>query len=419
MASRRRSEQVRRQNPGPALTVQDQWFDANLRHQIGLLRFQKGLSRRVNELLDATEKDLRRAIRDRLRRLQGTDLTTTASIERMRRLIAEVEQIRAVAHDQIGPLVIREITALATAEPAILDGLLKTVVPVQINTTLPTARRLRAIVTHQPFEGRTLRHWTEKFKRDDLERIVNQIRIGLTQGESVPEISRRVVGSRSAKGKDGITEFTRRDAEAIVRTTANGVANKAAEQYFVENEDFFDDVLFVATLDGNTTPICRRYDGKRFKINEGKFPPLHVRCRSRRVPILDAEALGNRPSKPVNTRRMLREFAKSKGWDRVPRSRKDLPYGTKGEFDAFRRTRTRELISRVPAKVDYGTWLRRQPASFQEDVLGKAKARLFRRGGLKIEKFVDESGAERTLAELARSDADAFVAAGLDPEDFL
>jgi SPP1 gp7 family putative phage head morphogenesis protein len=419
MASRRRSEQVRRQSPGLPRNAQDEWFDGMIRHQIGLLRFQKGLSRRVNGLLDATEKDLRRAIRDRLRRLRGTDLTTTANIERMRFLLREVEQIRDVAHTQIATLLPQEMTALAMAEATFLDGALRTVVPVQLNTTLPTGRRLRAIVTHQPFEGRTLKHWVEKFRRDDLEKIANQIRVGLTQGESIPEITRRVVGTRSLKGRDGITAFSRRDAEAIIRTTANGIANKAAEEYFVENEEFFDDVLFVATLDGNTTPICRSLDGKRYKINEGKFPPLHVRCRSRRVSVLDAEALGRRPSKPVNTRRMLREFSKSKGWDRVPRSRKDLPHGTKGEFDAFRRTRTRELIGRVPAKVDYETWLRRQPVAFQEDVLGKAKARLFRRGDLKLTKFVDESGAERTLSELARSDADAFVLAGLDPERFL
>ena len=81
--------------------------------------------------------------------------------------------------------------------------------------------------------------------------------------------------------------------------------------------------------------------------------------------------------------------------------------------------RTRELIGRVPAKVDYQTWLGRQSATFQDDVLGVTKGRLFRRGNLPLDRFVDANDLEKTLTELARSDADAFIAAGLDPEDFL
>ena len=44
---------------------------------------------------------------------------------------------------------------------------------------------------------------------------------------------------------------------------------------------------------------------------------------------------------------------------------------------------------------------------------------MFRRGGLTMDRFVDRNGREFSLDELARSDADAFRAAGLDPSDFL
>ena len=116
---------------------------------------------------------------------------------------------------------------------------------------------------------------------------------------------------------------------------------------------------------------------------------------------------------------MLREYAKQADLDKVPTSRADLPRGHKGKFDAFARPRTRELIGRVPAKVDYETWLRRQSAAFQDDVLGKTKGRLFRRGDLPLDRFVDRLDAEKTLAELAKSDASAFELAGLDPSEFL
>jgi hypothetical protein len=73
----------------------------------------------------------------------------------------------------------------------------------------------------------------------------------------------------------------------------------------------------------------------------------------------------------------------------------------------------------VPAKTTYQQWLRTQPVAFQNEVLGVKKARLYRQGGLTLDKFVTPQGREYTLTELARRERDAFTAAGLDPEDFL
>ena len=99
-------------------------------------------------------------------------------------------------------------------------------------------------------------------------------------------------------------------------------------------------------------------------------------------------------------------------------SRGALPRGHRGAFDQYSRGRVRELTGQVPANVNYETFLRRQSVEFQEDVLGKTKARLFRRGDLSLDKFVNRRGDELTLQELARREAQAFRDAGLDPDDF-
>lgn len=420
MATRRSTAATRavdRQVPGTPNTSNEAFFDAMLRHQIGLLRMSKGLGRRVRELLDASEADLRAAIRNRLRGQTG--LTTSANVQRLQRLLEEIRKIRGQAHRDVAALFQKELRKLAAAEAAFIDGIFKTVIPVRVSTTLPAPELLRSIVTVRPFEGKILREWAQDIRRADIARIEAQIRIGLVQGESIPDIARRITGTVRLRGQDGVTQITRRDAEGLARTATNAIANQSRREYFKENAEFFDQELYVATLDAATTPICRSLDGTRFPIDEGRFPPLHFRCRSLRVAILDADPLGRRPSKPVHEKRLLREFAEAEGIEPVPRSRKDLPRGTKGSFDAFSRTRTRELIGRVPAKVDYQTWLGRQSAAFQDDVLGKTKGALFRRGGLTLDRFVDANDLEKTLDELARSDADAFVAAGFDPEDFL
>ena len=153
---------------------------------------------------------------------------------------------------------------------------------------------------------------------------------------------------------------------------------------------------------------------------EGPIPPLHFRCRSLRVGLLDPEPIGKRPSKPVHEKGLLREYSKEVGLDKVPTRRALLPRGHKGKFDDFKRVRTRELIGRTAAKTNYQTWLKRQSAAFQDDVLGKTKGALFRRGGLELDAFVDPvSFKEVTLADLARTEAAVFESIGLDPADFL
>ena len=72
----------------------------------------------------------------------------------------------------------------------------------------------------------------------------------------------------------------------------------------------------------------------------------------------------------------------------------------------------------MPAKVNYQEWLGRQSYQFQNDVLGVNRARLFRDGKVPLDRFVDKSGRQYTLAELARRDRQAFLDAGLDPAGF-
>lgn len=422
MATKRKktkaTKAVDRQVPGKPSTSNEAFFDALLRHQIGLLRLSKGLGRQIRELLDATEKDMRAEIRDRLRNQTG--LTTSSSVKRLKKLLNQLGKIRGQAHSDMFTLLRKDLRNLAVAEAGFVDGLFKTVIPVQVSTTLPAPDLLRGIVTVRPFEGRVLRQWSRKIRRDDIDRIEAQVRIGLVQGESIPDISRRITGTVALRGRNGVTEITRRNAEGLARTATNAIANQVRREYFKENREFFEQELYVATLDGVTTPICRSLDGKRYPIDKGRFPPIHFNCRSIRVAILDADPLGRRPMKPVTERGLVREFAKQNDLGRITGlRRRNLPRGTKGAFDDFARGRTRELIGRAPAKVDYQTWLGRQSKTFQDDVLGKAKGRLFRRGKLPLDRFVDENDLEKTLTELARSDADAFIAAGLDPGDFL
>ena len=69
------------------------------------------------------------------------------------------------------------------------------------------------------------------------------------------------------------------------------------------------------------------------------------------------------------------------------------------------------MNGQVPDTLTYDGWLRKQSPEFQDEVLGKAKADLFR-GGLTMDKFVDlKSQHEFTLDELRQREPDAWRAA--------
>lgn len=391
-------------------------FNAMVRHQIYVLRLSGHVRNRITSLLNATEDDIARQIRDRLRNAQG-GLTSPTELRRLETLLRIIRTTRTRAWEQVNKAWAEELLSIASQEPELMARMVAATSPVVVDTVLPSARLLRSIVLSRPFEGRTLRSWASSIQAEDMRRIENAIRMGMIAGEPSATIARRVVGTARLAGVDGMTEITRRQAAAITRTAVNHVANHARAAFFAENRDIFEEEQYVATLDSRTTPVCRANDGKRFKIGKGPQPPLHFSCRSLRVPVLLGEALGNRPAKPSTERQLLREFAERRGI-KAPGSRADLPHGTKGAFDAFARRRVRELTGQVPGKMTYQEWLSRQSAAFQEDVLGKTRAQLFREGRLPLDRFVNRSGDELTLAQLARREADAFRAAGLDPDDF-
>jgi hypothetical protein len=115
-------------------------------------------------------------------------------------------------------------------------------------------------------------------------------------------------------------------------------------------------------------------DGKRFKINDPKRPryPLHLNCRCRYVP--------------------------------VTRSWRDMGF----DIDELPPVARASMNGQVSGTETFETWLKRQSAAVQDETLGRTRGALFRRGGLKISRFVDQKGNQLTLDELREREASAF-----------
>nr|WP_281421478.1 minor capsid protein [Chelatococcus asaccharovorans] len=222
---------------------------------------------------------------------------------------------------------------------------------------VPSAATLRSLVTSRPFQGRFLKDWAAGLERATLDRVKQQILIGITEGEGIDQMIRRLRGTRAASFKDGVFEINRRSAEMVVRTAVNHVTNAAHNATLQENIQLFPRYRWVSVLDGRTSPICRARAGQIYETGKGPVPPGHPNCRSTIV---------------------------------------GVPRGSKRE-----------------SELAYDAWLRRQPGEVVKDILGPTKAKLFLDGELKIDRFVNRAGEELTLVEIQKREAEAWARAGL------
>lgn len=394
----------------------EELLDAMMRHQIGLLRYSGGLRNRIWELLDASESDLRARVALYAGR---AGLETPQGVKNLGKLLAALRETRKGAWSNVRSTWFEEMRSLAQSEPLFLREVITSILPVEVTMKLPPPEVLREIVNSRPFEGKALKEWARKLEADDIAGMERQVKIGLSQGEHPNAIARRLVGRKRLAGRDGFTQVTRRNAAAVSRTVSAGIAAEGRRELLLANSDILTAELFVATLDSRTTPICQSYSGTQYKVGEGPRLPLHFGERSLYAPVIDGQVIGERPAKDYSEAQLVREYAQEKGLNPRLRRRKSLPKGHKGSFDAFKRARVRELTGTVPATTTYPDFLRRQSAAVQDDILGPTKGALFRRGGLSLDKFVEESGRELTLAELAARHEGAFLAANLNPSDFL
>ncbi len=401
-----------------ALSVQDQISDALIRHRVGVERAAGGIRNLITKVLDDSEPSLRRRIFDRLRKHSGG--FSIANEMRVRALFADVRRIRGAAFRRMWPVWRDELAKMAAQEPAIMEGILRTTSPTRLGRMrLPDDRSMRALVTRRPFQGRVLRQWATNLRATDVRAIQDQIRIGLAQGETIQQITGRVVGNRAFSGRNGITALTRKHAETITKTAAAHYTNTARRAFFEENPDLVKFEAFVAELDRRTTETCFSLHGKVKPVGQLPVPPLHFRCRSNLTAAVNPKGRMSDPRrmKDQTEKLMLREFSRKHGLGSVL-DRASLPRGFKGQFDAFSRSEMQRLIGPRPKLVSGDEWLRRQSNAFLRDTLGPTRARLLR-AGMGTRQMIRRLG-ERPipLRDLGRMNAEQFRAAGLDPEDF-
>ena len=156
-------------------------------------------------------------------------------------------------------------------------------------------------------------------------------------------------------------------AKTIARTVQTAVSAEIRETTFDENDDVVKGYEWVSVLDTRTSDICKALDGVKYDLDDPKRrkPPAHPNCRSTITPVL-------------------------KSW-------KELGL----DFDELEDSTRRDMNGKaVSSELNYGEWLKTQPASVQDEALGKAKADLFRKNDLDMKDFVNRIGEPLTVEQV-------------------
>ncbi len=347
--------------------------DAFTRHALDLLRVEAGLRREIVALLTALEGELVAA-------LAKIDPTGPARqsyrAKRLETLLDQVRETIRASYRESDKRLTGALRELAEIEAQFAVKALNEATVSQLFAGLLTIEQARSLVAGVLVQGAPVAEWWSRQAGDTLQRFTDQMRLGIAQGETSADLIRRVRGgTKGGELVPGFMQISRRNAESLVRSATQAVAERARGFVYAANSDLIAAVVWTSTLDMRTTTECKVRDGLRYTV-EGKRPighsvpwsggpgALHWGCRS-----------ASRPE--------------TKSWRDLGIKVSDLPPGTRASMNG-----------QVAADLTFETWLARQPKAAQDAALGAGRADLWRSGKITFRDLLDANGRELNVAEL-------------------
>ncbi len=338
-------------------TVNQQILDDAIRHAVYLEQFKAG---QVRDLIKLFNKEIEP---DMLKQIDSR-LEGSLSRKRQEEVIVACNEICDAGYAKINRKLSGSLKDFSVTEAAWVTSALQKAVPLNIDFRTPSLSVLENLVTTSPINGQMMDSLLKTLSDSTKNKIAQQIRIGIVEGESVDAIVRRIGGTRANGYNDGVFAASRRSLKAIVRTSVSGVSNNVRDKLYAENDDVIKGVMYVATLDTRTTVTCAALDGQEFKIGEGPRPPMHINCRSTTVSVL-------------------------KSWKELGIDLEEAPESTRASMNG-----------QVPAKQNFGEWLKGRSVGEQEKILGVNKAKLFREGYVSSQELINQDYQPISLEKL-------------------
>ena len=345
-------------------------FDYLVHEQISSGRYASQQVASIVSLLNQADKDI-------IAKIQAHGKNGTFTAYRLKSLLKEIKQTIDDAYWEMEKQLHEEMGGYALHVAETTTAMFAAQIPVKFSFVGLSDEQLAAIIDKTPISvGKDKKLLLEEIFQSIAagkeEAIRGALRLGMVEGESVPEMVRRLIGTKANRYTDGIMESSRRAAEAIVRTTVIHTGNQATQQTYLNNADVLKGWIYVATLDSRTCPVCFSDSGKTFPLKSGPVPPRHINCRCFSAPQI-------------------------KTWKELGIDMEELP-------PSYRASKN----GPVKSDISFDDWLRGQDTATQVELLGKTRAKLFADGGLKLDKLTDASGKLYTLDTLKQTQKAAF-----------
>lgn len=355
------------------MTANDKLLDDAISEALAQQGLANNVARRMINLLNKADSDLMAQITKALESLPADSF----KVARLQKVLQSAREINDAVYAKLNSEMTEELKGVSAYELEHQTAILNTALAGVIELERVAPQQVYAAAMAQPFQGRLLKGWFSTLAEEQMKAISDAIAIGYTENETISQIVTRIRGTKALNYKDGVLITKKRNAEAIVRTAISHVSSFSSTQLFKANNNVIKGLKWVATLDSRTTLICASRDGKVYPVDKAPVIPAHFNCRSSLTPVL-------------------------KSWREMGLNVNELPESTRASLDG-----------QIPAETTYQEWLIKKPSEFQNKVLGDTKGKLFRDGGLKLDRFVNRAGYEYTIDELRARDAQAFKRAGL------
>lgn len=312
-------------------------FDANV-DRAGMLRlFERGLSNKVDAVLDEHAERLDESLR-----------RSGAYRAEVRRAERELRNVSRVSFFQL-------MKDQASFQAQVLDSSIGRI------WRPKTPSISEAFMLSLPLaDNDTLEEGWARFSKNERRRLEQTIRRGIAQGKTQQEIATMV-------RRGNIHKISRNHSLALVTTATTSVVAQADHAVYAANGRALKGWQYVAVLDTNTTEVCRGRDGRTYKVNQREFlPPAHFRCRSTTTPVFKSwEDIAKLENAAQVRKRNLAKLS--------PRQ--------KAYYDGL-----------TPLRESYDTWLKRQPTMVQLKHLGDyRKVQLLNEGKITVNKFTNDN----------------------------
>lgn len=314
-------------------TANQKIYDEAVRRAIHIEKVKNGLSAETAKFLN---EEVLPALRKRLEKGAGK--------ERTKKTVEALDTILSEDLTKLRQIISTNFADLAQDEVRWLERVVKRSAPVDLEygrLGLKTLERLKNPV----FEGGSFNGYVKGIQKAWTKELDRTLRFGLIAGDPPSKIVKDAMGT---------SDLPKAQLNSLVRTASNHVATTARVESLKENDDVVKGMQVVAVLDARTTRICAARNGSIIPVDSKDVPPYHWNCRTTLVPVL-------------------------KSWKELGLNFNEIGPGERASMDGS-----------VPENTDYATWLKSQPASVQDEILGKKNGAAYRKGKYSVEEFLSK-----------------------------